>query len=92
VGTRVAVDVGEAVAVPDGLGVNVGRGEGVRDEVEVNVGLAAGVREGDIVVEIGEEVACGWLERVRSKMAMIRMTMITPNPPNRSRKNGDRSD
>lgn len=56
VGRSVAVVVGEAVSVDDGLGVNVGRGDGVSDEVEVKVGLIVWEIVGAIVGEGGVEI------------------------------------
>jgi hypothetical protein len=47
--------------------------------------------EGAIVGEGGEETGAGWLERVKKMIDIIRMTMITPNPPKRRTKVG-RSD
>ena len=92
VGRSVAVIVGDTVGVLDGFGVKVGRGEGVRVAVEVDVGLVTWESEGAMVGDIGKEVTCGSLERVRKKIEPIRTTIITPNPPKSKTNKGGRSD
>lgn len=85
------VEVGEAVAVPDGLGVNVGRGEGVKVDVEAVVGLTVKEKEGIKLGDTSDAVASGWFERVRKKIETINKIIINPNPANKKRNKGGRS-